>query len=474
MNILNVSFNVCGIVFVSFLMIFYFMKRGMPNIENKIYRFILIFSLLIPTIDLIYWISCYYLKDYQIIIEIEARIFLTFLLSWLVFLSYYIVVTSNKDKKFVMKHLIKDDKISVWPWIIIAVVAIFELFLSFGCVTDKNGVVLYTVGDVYFFNVYLIGAFIFLCLICTLFGRKKITLQKATPIFVFLFYEITIFIVYCFNRTICIFTLSSTLTSYLMFFTIENPDLKLIKELTLAKNQAELASNAKTDFLASMSHEIRTPLNSIVGLSQMIRDGDNMEEMKSDSKDIIKASEDLLEIINGILDINILDANRLELLEEAYDPHDLLLEIEQLSKVKIGDKPITYSTNYFNDIPGKLYGDKEKIKRILTSIISNSIKFTDSGTIIMNVSSTLNSGYCVLRLSISDTGKGIKPEDIPHVFDRFYRSEEYRDSDVQGTGLGLAIAKSLVELFNGRIAVDSVYGSGSTFTVLIPQKIITK
>ena len=91
----------------------------------------------------------------------------------------------------------------------------------------------------------------------------------------------------------------------------------------------------------------------------------------------------------------------------------------------------------------------------------------------MNVSTTVKSGYCILRLSVSDTGKGIKPEDIPHVFERFYRSEEYRDSDVQGTGLGLAISQSLVELFNGKITVDSVYGSGSTFTILIPQKIVT-
>ena len=474
MNILNISFNICGIVFISFLMMFYFMKKGMPNIENKIYRFILIFSLLIPTVDLIYWISCYYLKDYQFIIEIEARIFLTFLLCWLVFLAYYVVVTTNKDRKFVQKFLAKDDKVSFIPFVLIVILAIYELFLSFGCVTDKNGVVLYTVGDVYFFNVYLIGAFLFIGLICTLLGRKKISLKKATPIFVFLFYEVSIFIVYLFNRTICIFTLSSTLTSYLMFFTIENPDLKLIKELTLAKNQAEKASMAKTDFLASMSHEIRTPLNSIVGLSQLIRDGDNIEDMKSDSIDIIKASEDLLEIINGILDINVLDANRLELLEEAYDPHELFKEIESIAKVRIGEKPINYTTNYFNDIPNKLYGDKEKIKRIITNIISNSVKFTDNGTIMLNISSTVQNGYCILRLSLSDTGRGIKNEDIPHVFEKFYRASEYRDSDIQGTGLGLAITKGLVELFNGRISVDSMYGSGSTFTVLLPQKIVNK
>ncbi|MDO4996750.1 MAG: HAMP domain-containing sensor histidine kinase, partial [Bacilli bacterium] len=214
------------------------------------------------------------------------------------------------------------------------------------------------------------------------------------------------------------------------------------------------------------------PLNSIVGLSQLIRDGDNIEDMKSDSIDIIKASEDLLEIINGILDINVLDANRLELLEEAYDPHELFKEIESIAKVRIGEKPINYTTNYFNDIPNKLYGDKEKIKRIITNIISNSVKFTDNGTIMLNISSTVQNGYCVLRLSLSDTGRGIKNEDIPHVFEKFYRASEYRDSDIQGTGLGLAITKGLVELFNGRISVDSMYGSGSTFTVLLPQKIV--
>lgn len=472
MNMLNISFNICGVVFITFLMTFYFMKKSLPNIENKIYRFILIFSLLIPTVDLIYWISCFYLKDYQFIIEIEARIFLTCLLGWLVFLSYYIIILTNRDKKFVKDFLIKDEKITIWPFLLIIIIALFELLLSFGCVTDKDGIVLYTVGNVYFFNVLLVVFFLMTCLLSTLLGRKKINLKKASPMFVFVFYELVIFAVYWMDRTICIFTLSSTLTSYLMFFTIENPDLKLIKELTLAKIQAEKSNKAKSDFLASMSHEIRTPLNAIVGLTQMIKVNDDLNQIREDSDDILKASSNLLEIVDGILDINILETNNIEVNEVNYNIYDLFNELENLSKVKIDEKKLSFKLEYLNYIPNNLYGDKEKIKRIIINLLTNAIKYTDYGSITLRVSS-IGDNDINLKVDVIDTGKGIKKEQLDLIFNKFYRSEDFKDSDIEGTGLGLSITKALVELLNGKISVESEFGKGSIFTIIIPQKVIT-
>lgn len=261
--------------------------------------------------------------------------------------------------------------------------------------------------------------------------------------------------------------------SLIMYFTIENPDVKLISSLELAKESAEKANRAKSDFLSSMSHEIRTPLNAIVGLSQdiLLYKDKLPNEVLEDADDIVSASNTLLEIVGNILDINKIESEKMEIIEKPYDLKKEINELVRVSTTRIGEKPIDFKLDMAVDLPYQLIGDKTHVKGIINNLLTNAIKYTDSGTINLNIKCVNRGDTCNLIISVMDTGKGIKEEDITKLFTKFERLDIEKNSTTEGTGLGLAITKRLVEMMNGKINVQSTYGEGSLFVVQLPQKI---
>ncbi len=452
-------------LFILMLDIVYFSKKKINLIENKVYSNILIFSTIASFLDTILHINgathtydeiiTYYLPFANALNKIINMLFILVVSSLLI---YILLITYEKFKKNIKKIFIP---IAIFDMVCFVIMLFTEIkVLRIGEVTNVTG----TTPLVGYLAVALL---LFVSLALTLLNISKVD-KRYISIFIILPLMLVFYCLTLMFPGIIIYDLILAILCYIMFFTIENPDLKLVRQLELANIQAEKSNRAKSDFLSSMSHEIRTPLNAIVGLSNAIDNTDDIKEIHEDTKDIISASNTLLEIVNGILDINKIEADKMDIVETNYRLEDEFNAIVKAMKGRIETKDIELTTNY-NNIPDTLYGDIGKIKQIVTNLLSNAIKYTEKGYVKLNVDCIIDNDNYKLIIKVSDTGRGIKKENINDLFTKFNRLESDKNSTISGTGLGLAITKSLVTLLGGEITVDSTYEKGSTFTVTINQ-----
>ncbi len=241
------------------------------------------------------------------------------------------------------------------------------------------------------------------------------------------------------------------------------------------KQQAISAREAQAKFLANMSHEIRTPINAVIGMNEMILRENKDEAIEEYANNIQSASNMLLGLVNDILDFSKIESGQLELVEDTYSLAQLIKDEMLMLEMRAVGKPISINLEANPYIPSKFMGDELRIKQIITNLLSNAVKYTQEGSVTLKVFfEWIDAEHIKLSFSVTDTGRGIKEEDLAELFDSFKRLELSKNRNIEGTGLGLNIAKQLVDLMQGTIDVDSEYGKGSTFTVSIPQKIMDK
>ena len=254
----------------------------------------------------------------------------------------------------------------------------------------------------------------------------------------------------------------------LTIFIIRNGRLVAkLEEENRAVDVAERANQAKTDFLANMSHEIRTPINSILGLNEMIARETDQDVIAGYTEDIKGSGETLLFLINDILDFSKIESGNVEISEKKYDVPELINNINNMIAIRATGKGLEYNVIIDPRVPKSLFGDKNRVQQIIVNLLTNAVKYTDSGSVSFKMS--WDEDKRSLLVEVEDTGRGIKEEDIRRLFNKFERLGE-DDGNIEGTGLGLMITKMLLNKMEGSIDLVSAYGEGSTFSVVIPQK----
>ncbi len=268
-----------------------------------------------------------------------------------------------------------------------------------------------------------------------------------------------------------IFSVFQVLMGIIMSYTRYRLNYQLVKAERQHK-EIEKLNKAQNSFFSNMSHEIRTPINTIIGLNEMILREAESEEVIEDAVNIKAAGKLLLNLINDILDMSKFQSGRMQLLIEPYRTGDMLSDIVGMLWIRAKDKKLDFNVDVSPDIPAELVGDEVRIKQILINVINNAIKYTSEGSVTFSVQCEMKEDkICNMIYMISDTGIGIKSEDIPYLFSAFKRVDENVNKHIEGTGLGLSIVKQLVDLMGGKITVNSVYKKGSTFIIEIPQRV---
>lgn len=463
------TFSACSFFYSVLLTIMFFSKKRIQTLENKIYSYLIISNL----VGVVLGVSCYtsilHRDAFPILNDFISKALLIYYLTWISFFTAYTFVISyskkESDKESKEKYFKNIFNILTVIYIVIAIL-VFILPLNY----FSKSTIAYSFGPSANLLYILIPVYICICLIEMFKNFKEIKNKKYLPLFAFIIIGTVVMIIQKLNPGLLLMTSMETFVTFLMYFTIENPDIKMIEELTKTKSLVEKNNNDKSIFIFNTTQQIRHPLNMIEQRTEQLLEDELNDDEKEKVIDIRNAQQRIAYILRGVMDVSTIDAKNIKIVKNQYKVANLLTEVTLRSKQEATEKGLEFRTNFDEAIPEMLYGDSIRLKQIINALISNAIKYTKEGFVELNVNSIVSFDVCRLVVSVKDSGIGVNAEDINKLFQS--KTDENDISDkVDESNVTLDVAKKMVNLIGGTITVRSEKNKGSEFTLIVDQKI---
>ncbi len=452
-------------IFILILIFVYFSKPKIGLKENKCFEIILIASVIEILLDTIIHFICA-LHDFSIIVQtyypllnfLNKVLIILFIIIFLSLLCYTLIISYEEIRK-------NTKKIIIGCLVILGFSMFLLLFTNVTLIEVGN--VTNVKGSTTAFGYLMVAIMLISSLLIALKNIKKID-QRYFPIFCIIFLLGFLYVITIIFPGIIIYDIVLSLLCYIMYFTIENPDLQMLNEFRQAKKYADNLNMQKAEFLFDMASEIKEPIRTINLISKKTVMENDIDIIKKNVNEIKYSSNNLLELVNKVLDISNIEFRKVSVRESKYNIDYLFKEIDSQMNIKLKDSVVNFHLKYDNSIPKELYGDSIRIRQIINTLLENSIKYTKEGFIELNVNFVVKYDICRLIITVEDSGIGIRQEKIEHLFEK----QEEEIVNIENSKMNLRLVKTLLDLIGGTIAINSELNHGTKFTLVIDQKIV--
>lgn len=469
----NNSYTILSLFYNIFVFVIFFAKKKLNNIENRIYKYLILINFTNIVMALACFVTIMNRQSAPILNEFVSKSLLVCFLSWVLMFTYYVYVISfNKDKFNNYESFLSKGRIALFICLLIDIALIYFLPLYY---FGENGVA-YSYGPsanvVYITTALAIVSWLVMC-----FGNfKNIKDKKYLPVFLFVIFILIITYLQKRNPALLLITSVETFVTVVMYFSIENPDLKMLNEYNKAKEYAEDLNIEKQMFIYNVSQDMKMPLLKLANFCENLLYSEDLNEYKNGVRSIKSECNSILQSINGIYDLDVTDVRDLSTDNTKYNIINFLKLIEKnmSQSIKNSGKKIDFISSISNTLPNELLGDNTRLKQVLNIVFENALEYTNEGFINFQVQGLIKGDVCRLLITLEDSGIGIDSQMLDSLFDkdRIINIDDSKEEKIDDNGHNLALAKKIINILGGNLVISSEVEVGTKISIVLDQAIV--